>query len=160
MRLAGLFFLALPFGSVDRIVVDKSEHTLEAFRMDRLVRTFTVAIGLGGEGAKRFEGDLKTPEGTYRIDRRHRSEAFHRFLHVSYPNAADRAAHARGVRDGTIPRGVGIGGAIGIHGAPRGIFHDVHKAVDWTAGCIALDDDEIEALYRAVRTNAVVVIRP
>jgi len=160
VRLAAFLFLALRTGSIDRIEIDKSDHTLEAFRMDVLVQSFRVAIGVGGQGPKRFQGDGKTPEGTYRIDRRHPSAAFHRFLHVSYPNAFDRAAFVRGKRDGSVPDGAGIGGAIGIHGGPRGLLGRVHKAVDWTAGCVALDDDEIDALYAAVRPNALVVIVP
>jgi len=151
---------ALPRGSVDRIVIDKSDHTLSVFAGDRLLRRYTVAIGSGGIGPKRFEGDGHTPEGLYRIDQRHRSRAFHRFLHVSYPNADDRAAFARAVRDGSVEPGASIGGDIGIHGEARGFEGAPHKLVDWTAGCVALDNDEIEELYAAVRDNAVVDIRP
>jgi len=151
----------LPPGSIDRIVIDKSDHELVAFDGGGgVVLRFSVAIGSGGNGPKRVEGDGRTPEGVYRIDSRHRSRPFHRFLHVSYPNAADRAAFRRGLRDGTIPRGARIGGDIGIHGAPRGPLGTFHKAVDWTAGCIAVDDEEIEELFAAVRPNAEVEVRP
>lgn len=149
-----------PLPRVDRIVIRKSDHVLEAWSGGTKVRTYRVAIGSGGAGPKRYEGDGRTPEGTYRIDQRHRSAAFHRFLHVSYPNAADRAAYRQGLRDGIIPRGTGIGGAIGIHGEPRGFAGLGHKMFDWTAGCIALDDEEIEELFVAVRPNAIVVIEP
>ena len=147
-------------GSVDRIVIDKSDHTLEAWRGDRLLRRYTVAIGSGGEGPKRVEGDGRTPEGLYRIDRRHRSRSFHRFLHVSYPNADDRRAFRQAAQDGAIGPGARIGGDIGIHGEARGWEGAPHKAIDWTAGCVALDNDEIEELYAAVRDGAVVEIRP
>jgi murein L,D-transpeptidase YafK len=150
----------LPPGSIDRIVIDKGDHELVAFDGGRVVLRTSVAIGVGGAGPKRVEGDGRTPEGVYRVDSRHPSRPFHRFLHVSYPNAEDRAAFRRGLRDGTVPRGARIGGDIGIHGAPRGPLGALHEAVDWTAGCIAVDDEEIEVLYAAVRPNAVVEIRP
>lgn len=147
-------------GSVDRLVVRKGEHVLEAWSGERRLTSYRVAIGSGGAGPKRFEGDGRTPEGRYRIDRRHHSRAFHRFLHVSYPNAADRRAYRDGIRSGVIARGTGIGGDIGIHGEPRGFLGGQHKLIDWTAGCVAVDDDEIEELYRAVRPGAVVEILP
>jgi murein L,D-transpeptidase YafK len=150
----------LPPRSVDRVVIRKGEHRLEAWRGDRLLRTFRVAIGSGGAGPKRVEGDGRTPEGRYRVDRRHHSHDFHRFLHVSYPNADDRRAFRDSVRGGTIPRGSRIGGDIGIHGEARGWQGAPHKLVDWTAGCIALDDEEIEELFRAVRPGALVDILP
>lgn len=150
----------LPARSVDRVVIRKADHVLEAWQGDRLLRTYRVAIGSGGAGPKRLEGDGKTPEGRYRIDRRHHSRAFHRFLHVSYPNANDRSSFRDSLRGGAIPRGSRIGGDIGIHGEARGWQGAPHKLVDWTAGCIALDDDEIEELFRAVRPMALVEIVP
>jgi murein L,D-transpeptidase YafK len=147
-------------GQVDRLVVRKGDHVLEAWQGERLVRSYRVAIGSGGEGHKRMEGDGRTPEGRYTIDRRHRSKAFHRFLHVSYPNAGDRRAFREALRSGELPRGAGIGGDIGIHGEPRGWTGLPHKWVDWTAGCVALDDAEIEELFVAVRPGALVEIVP
>lgn len=150
----------LPRGSVDRLVIRKADHVLDAFAGDRLLRRYRVALGSGGAGPKRMEGDGRTPVGRYRIDRRSRSRAFHRFLHVSYPNAEDRRAYREARARGEIPRGTGIGGDIGIHGESRSWVGAPHKLVDWTAGCIALDDEEIEELFVAVRPNAVVVIEP
>jgi murein L,D-transpeptidase YafK len=147
-------------GSVDRIVIRKSAHVLEAYRGAELVRQYRVAIGSGGAGPKRVEGDGRTPEGRYKIDRRHLSRAFHRFLHVSYPNLDDRRAFREAQRSGALPRGTRIGGDIGIHGEARGWEGAPHKAFDWTAGCVALDNDEIEELFRAVRPGATVEITP
>ncbi len=146
--------------TIDRIEIYKENHRLEAWSGERLVKTYTVAVGFGGAGAKRVEGDRRTPEGTYRVDDRHPSTSFHRFLRVSYPNARDREAFRRGQASGEIAPGVRIGGAIGIHGEKRGYVGLPHKWFDWTAGCIALDNAEIEELYEAVRANAVVVIHP
>lgn len=153
---------ALPRSArVDRIVVDKSDHTLEAWSGETLLATYRVAIGVGGEGPKVYEGDNRTPEGTYRIDRRHRSRQFHRFLHISYPNADDRRRYREARARGEVPDGAGIGGAIGIHGEPNHpLAFLVGNSVDWTAGCIAVSDEEAEELYRAVVPNAVIEIRP
>jgi murein L,D-transpeptidase YafK len=150
----------LPAGAIDRIVIKKAAHVLEAWSGERLLRTYRVAIGSGGAGAKRTEGDGRTPEGRYRVDRRHRSRAFHRFLHVSYPNADDVRAFREAVRAGRVPRGARIGGDIGIHGEARGWEGAPHKFVDWTAGCVALDNDEIEELFAAARPGAQVEIVP
>lgn len=144
---------------VDRIVVFKGAHRLEAYDGDTLLRTYAVAVGIGGAGDKQYEGDNRTPEGTYRIDSRHRSREFHRFLHVSYPNRDDRRRYRAARRAGEVPEGRGIGSAIGIHGTPTDFF-GLRSAFDWTAGCIAVSNDEAEELYRAVRDDAVIEIRP
>lgn len=153
---------ALPAdGRIDRLVVDKSDHRMDAFSGERLVRTYRVAIGAGGLGPKRFEGDGHTPEGAYRIDRRHESRRFHRFLHVSYPNDEDRRRHRALLERGEIPEGTGIGGDIGVHGeSDVAAVRALGRSIDWTAGCISVSDPEIEELYRAVVPNAVIEIRP
>lgn len=156
----GAYPAGIPRGvRVDRIVVHKGDHLMEAWSGDTLVRTYEVAVGYGGIGPKRFEGDGRTPEGTYRIDSRHRSRSFQRFIHVSYPNGEDRRRYRRLRREGEVPEGAGIGGDIGIHGYPEG-WAAIRRLFDWTAGCIAVDNDEIEELYRAVAPGAVIEILP
>lgn len=146
---------------IDRLVAYKADHRLEAWSGDRLVRTYRIAIGAGGAGPKRYEGDRRTPEGVYRIDRRHLSRRFHRFLHVSYPNDEDRRRYAELRARGEVPDGAGIGGDIGIHGeSDDAAVRALGNRVDWTDGCIAVTDAEIEELYRAVIPNAVLEIRP
>lgn len=146
---------------IDRLVVDKSDHRLEAWSGDALVKTYSVAIGSGGQGDKRWEGDGRTPEGHYRIDSRHHSRRFHRFLHISYPNADDRRRYREALRRGEVPDGAGIGGDIGIHGQSDEPFvRALGRSIDWTAGCISVDDDEAEELYGAVVPDADIEIRP
>lgn len=151
---------SLPKTRIDRLVLYKSRHRLQAWSGKRLLKTYKVSIGKGSAGPKRHEGDDRTPEGTYRIDSRHHSKTYHRFLHISYPNKRDRAAYAKLRKQGRIPKGKGIGGAIGIHGEKRGFGWLPHKWFDWTRGCVAVDDDEIEELYRAVVQGAVILIHP
>ena len=146
---------------IDRLVVFKGDHRLEAWSGERLVRTYRIAIGGGDAGPKRYEGDRRTPEGVYRIDRRHRSRRFHRFLHVSYPNDEDRRRYAALRERGEVPEGAGIGGDIGIHGESAvAAVRALANRVAWTDGCIAVTDAEIEELYRAVIPNATLEIRP
>ncbi|MEM9071328.1 MAG: L,D-transpeptidase family protein [Myxococcota bacterium] len=147
---------------VDRLVVNKSEHSMEAYDQGRLVAQYRVAVGGGRLGPKLYEGDRRTPEGRYRIDGRHRSRHFHRFLHVSYPNRDDRRRHRAARRHGSIPTHRGIGGSIGLHGSPQRGLSTLAPNVrwNWTDGCIAVTNDEIEVLYRAVIRNAIIEIRP
>lgn len=145
---------------VDRLRVHKGRHRLEAWSGEQLLKIYTVAIGRGGSGHKRREGDGRTPEGRYTIDSRHRSRRFHLFLHISYPSAQDRAAFRAAVGAGKLPRDARVGGNIGIHGERRGWSWLPHKWIDWTRGCIAVDDDEIEELYRVVVRGATVEIVP
>ncbi len=144
--------------SVDRIVVHKNAHTMELFEGGRVVEAFRVAIGPGGSGFKRQQGDNVTPVGRYHIVSRSPSR-YHVFMRLDYPNAADRARFARAVADGDLPKSAQIGGDIGIHGAPpQPEWKSIHKTIDWTAGCIAVDDDEIDRVAAMVRDGTTVDI--
>jgi murein L,D-transpeptidase YafK len=151
----------LPAGArVDRLLILKGARRMQAWSGKTLLKIYRVALGLGGKGPKRYQGDSRTPEGRYRVAGRHHSRQFHRFLLLSYPNDADRRRYRRLRKLGKVPRGRGIGSAVGIHGEKRGFGWLPHKLINWTDGCIAVDDDEIEELYRAVKPGAPVVIRP
>lgn len=150
----------LPRSSVDHIVVYKARAIMEVYSGRRLLKSYRVALGSGGAGPKRYEGDKRTPVGRYIIDGRHHSRRFHRFLHISYPNAADRARYRRLRARGAVPVRRGIGSAIGIHGESRRWRWFPHKWKNWTHGCIAVDDAEIVELYAAVRPRATIIIRP
>lgn len=178
-RFAALAFISVTVGSaaalrarpaalpadarIDRIVVTKSERVLVAYDGEREVARLRVAIGFGGAGPKRWEGDGRTPEGVYRIDRRHVSRDYHRFLHVSYPNEEDRRRYRALVASGEVPldergRPVGIGGAIGVHGTGGRAW--VPRGLRSTLGCVMVDDEEARALYDAVVSDASIEIRP
>jgi murein L,D-transpeptidase YafK len=153
---------AIPSGVVvDRLVLEKDAHVLSVYAGGQLLKTYRVAIGSGGAGPKQFEGDGRTPEGSYVIDARHESRRFHRFLHVSYPNRADQARYRAARARGEVPEGAGIGGAIGLHGeSDQALVRALSNRIDWTAGCVALSDEEIEELYRVVADDAQIEIRP
>lgn len=117
-------------------------------------RTYKVALGTQPVGAKTQQGDHKTPEGIYTIDSRNLHSQFYKGLHVSYPNADD-VAQAR-------KRKVSPGGAIMIHGLPNGMgwVGSAHRERDWTDGCIAVTDDEIDEIWKLVPNGTPVEIRP
>lgn len=137
---------------VDRLFVDKSERLLVAYAANReIVRYTNIRFGDAPTGHKRFEGDERTPEGTYRINGRNPASAYHLSLRISYPNAADRAfAKAKGRSPG---------GDIFIHGQPNA-WPGPPIARDWTEGCIALSNTEIQQLWDIVPDGIPITIRP
>jgi murein L,D-transpeptidase YafK len=138
----------------NRIVVEKSARKLTLFRGETPLKSYSVALGRAPDGTKEREGDHRTPEGHYTIDAHKEDGAFHRALHISYPTAADSAAAAQ--------RGVKPGGDIMVHGIRNGLgwLGGFHRCVDWTSGCIAVTDKEIEEIYRAVPDGTPIDIRP
>ena len=148
-----LLLIARPI-KADRIVIEKNAHRLTLLNHGSVVKTYRVCLGPHPVGAKDREGDGRTPEGIYTIDSRNANSHFHRALHVSYPNAADIARARR--------LGVSPGGAIMIHGMPNRwrLLGWAIQQTDWTAGCIAVTDDEIEEIWRMVPNGTIVEIRP
>ena len=145
----------LPKGTaIDRIVAEKSARRLSIFREGKQLKTYRVALGRNPIGPKQQEGDMKTPEGIYQIDYRNPHSDYHLALHVSYPSAEDISRAAE--------RGVQPGFDIMIHGLPngRGWIGAFHRRSDWTAGCIALTDAEIEELWRVTPDGTTIEIRP
>jgi len=136
----------------DYVLVDKSDRTLTLFSRGVPFKSYT-GLQLGGEpvGAKHFEGDGRTPEGWYTIDYRNPRSAYHLSLHISYPTAAQSDFAAR--------YGRSAGGEIFIHGQPNALTKG-REPGDWTDGCIALSDAEIEALWREVPDGTPIEIRP
>lgn len=146
---------ALPdTAKADRIVIEKRRHRLRLYQGDAVVRDYRVSIGRGGIGPKRQEGDRLTPEGTYHVESRNEGSDYHRALKVSYPDAADSAA--------AEARGVSAGSEIMIHGIRNGFgwLGTWHRQMDWTLGCIALTNAEIEEIWRVVPDGTPIEILP
>ena len=138
----------------DSIVISKSAHTLSLMSGKTVLKTYHVALGRGSSGAKQFEGDNRTPEGKYFIDEKKTSTKFHKALHLSYPNADDRA---KALKLGRSP-----GGNIEIHGLPTSFawVGTTQHIIDWTAGCIALSNDEIDEVWKLASVGMPVEIDP
>ena len=138
----------------DHIVIIKSARTMTLMNHDKVLKTYRVALGSSPVGAKEKQGDHKTPEGDYVIDARNAHSQYHLSLHISYPNAQDRR-RARKL-------GVDPGGDIMIHGLPPGYagLGSKHTQWDWTWGCVAVTDKEIEEIWSLVPVGTRVEIKP
>ena len=138
----------------DKILIEKSERRMTLLWKGTPVRMYSIALGGSPVGKKQCQGDQKTPEGIYSITGRNPQSSYHRSLRVSYPNAED-VANARRLR-------CSPGGDIMIHGLPngRGWIGAAHVAADWTLGCIAVTNSEIEEVWKAVPNGTAVEIRP
>ncbi len=135
---------------VTRVVIDKSARQLYLLNDRTILRSYGVGLGFSPEGHKQFEGDGRTPEGHYWIDKRNPDSRYHLSVGISYPN----------VRDVEVARGIGRppGGDIFIHG--RGPTYLKGSPRDWTAGCIAVSDAEMEQIYAMVRDGTPISIYP
>lgn len=134
--------------AVTQIYVSKERRALYLLNGQDVLKRYDVALGFAPRGHKRQSGDGRTPEGLYRIDRRNPESAYHLSIGISYPNAADRAA--------AKAAGVDPGGDIFIHGASK----QPGDESDWTAGCIAVTDAEIEEIYAMVKDGTPIFISP
>ena len=126
---------------IDKILVVKHKRELTVFSKGEALRTYKISLGGVPIGKKKFEGDQKTPEGIYTINDRNPNSDYHLNLAVSYPNEAD-SLHA-------LKFGKSAGGEIKIHGLPNGygFIGKFQRFKDWTLGCIALTNSEIEELF-------------
>jgi len=139
---------------VDRVVVHKAKRLLEMYRDGAVVASYKVSLGLMPTGQKQREGDLRTPEGSYRLTRRNAESDFFLAVQVSYPEAAD-IAQAR--RNGWAP-----GGAIMVHGLPNLLKYsrDRYLSTDWTDGCIALSNEDMLDFWLLTGQGTPIEIRP
>ena len=159
-----LLFLTLNLQAnllVDEVKVFKTKHRLELLYHGQVTKIYNVMIGRGGLNPKREQGDLLVPEGNYILDDKNDDSKFHRSIHISYPNKDDLA---RASKDGINP-----GGDVFIHGLPNTKSHfidtlreelvkikdinkikEIQKKLDWTAGCVAVSDQEIEEIFESI----------
>jgi tetratricopeptide (TPR) repeat protein len=141
-------------GPADNILIEKKERRLSLISKGEVLKTYKIALGGNPNGPKERQGDNKTPEGTYFIDSRNKESRYHLSLHISYPNEIDKE---RAKERGVLP-----GGDIMIHGIKNGysLIGDQHTEYDWTKGCIAVTDEEIEEIEKLVPNGTIVEIRP
>ena len=156
-----LFVLLVPalvqaseFPVADRVVIEKGARQLHLMQDGKAFRTFKIALGIRPEGDKKQEGDFKTPEGKYMLDRRNPNSEFFLSIHVSYPNSADRREAAK--------LGVNPGGAIMIHGQPNvpSRSEAYYRTQDWTNGCIAVSNSDMIDIWLMTGENTPIEIKP
>jgi len=141
----------------DKVIVKKSTRMLYLSRNGEIYKKYHVSLGQVPLGAKEIEGDMKTPEGVYRLDWRQESGQYYKSLHISYPNLDERH-HAKEL-------GTNAGGMIMIHGTPPSWslspYGDwMNVLIDWTEGCIAMSNDDMEEVWGQTRNGTIIVIVP
>jgi len=144
----------LPKGKIiDKIEVFKSKRKMLVYSEGKLLKTYKISLGRNPIGQKEFEGDFKTPVGIYEINAKNPNSGYHKNLGVSYPNEKD-IAHAKSL-------GKSPGGEIKIHGIRNGdgYISKFHRWKDWTAGCIAVTNEEVDELYESVKIGARIEIK-
>ncbi|MDA7963739.1 L,D-transpeptidase family protein [Ruegeria sp.] len=147
-------FLAYDGPEVTSLVINKGARKMYLLHNEQILKEYKVDLGFAPKGTKTKQGDGRTPEGTYRIDRRNPNSRYHLSLGISYPNSND-IAQAKAA-------GVDPGGDIFIHGQPnrRSERKRAKKTPDWTAGCIAVTNEEIEEIYAMVNRGTIITLRP
>jgi murein L,D-transpeptidase YafK len=138
----------------DRVVVLKKERTLQLLTQGKVIKTYKVALGADPIGPKTRQGDHKTPDGLYVLDSRNAHSQFYKSIHISYPSARDRAAARL--------KGISPGGDVFVHGLPKGYgwVGASHRLKDWTDGCVAVTNQEIDEIWQAVSDGTPIEIRP
>ncbi|MBZ5552102.1 MAG: L,D-transpeptidase family protein [Acidobacteriia bacterium] len=152
--LCGIVFGASVEKRADKVLIEKKARKLTLLQGTAVIQTYRIALGSHPIGPKQCQGDQRTPEGHYIIDARKKNSHYHWSLHVSYPNETDRAVARK--------RRCNPGGDIFIHGLPNGYgwLGKAHTAHDWTLGCVAVTDEEIEEIWRLVPKGTPVEIKP
>lgn len=144
------------------VVVTKHTRRLELYRRGGLVGAFPVVLGARPDGPKRYEGDMRTPEGIYRVSNKRPHERWGHFIEIDYPNETDRRVYESEAAAGRIPLFArqlpGIGGRVGIHGNDRP--RDQASGRDWTRGCIAMRNEDVAVLYDLVDVGTPVLVLP
>ena len=138
--------------TIDKVFVDKSERVLKLLSGDKVIKTYHIALGDSPAGHKRQQGDERTPTGSYKLDYKNEKSSYYRSIHVSYPNASDKAQARK--------RGVSPGGDIMIHGQKNGFGHlaALTQKRDWTDGCIAVTDDEMDEIMSVYKAGMLIEI--
>jgi len=145
---------SLSIQKADRVLVVKSESKLYLKQNGKVIRSYPVALGGNPKGHKQRQGDQRTPEGRYILDLKNPNSAYYKSIRISYPNATDRAYARR--------KGVHPGGWIMIHGQKNGYGHlaPVIQRYNWTNGCIAVTNAEMDEIWQAVDIGTPIEIRP
>ena len=137
---------------IDRILIEKAARRMTVYRDGTALRVYDIRLGFAPEGDKERQGDGRTPEGLFRIDRKNPQSRFHLSLGIDYPQREHVVRAAAG--------GYSPGGDIFIHGQPRGVSGRQWINRDWTAGCIAVLNTVMDELWRVTEVGTVVEIRP
>lgn len=142
------------------VIVRKEERTLTVYHRTEQAKVYPIVLGIASYGPKVYQGDLRTPEGVYRISSKRPHARWSRFMLLSYPNDQDRDRYAMALTEGRVPiidgQAPGIGGAVGIHGTDREDSNA--RGNDWTFGCVSLLNQHVAELYELIPIGTPVLI--
>ncbi|WP_455203346.1 L,D-transpeptidase family protein [Kaarinaea lacus] len=140
--------------TADKVIVNKTQRTLSLVRQGHIIKTYAVSLGNEPIGHKKHLGDSRTPEGDYLLDWRNANSQYHLSIHISYPNDDDKTQAEKG--------GYSPGGAIMIHGRPNwvGWIDIIFNGQDWTDGCIAVNNIQMEEIWQSVPNGTAISILP
>jgi len=138
----------------DKVVVLKGKRVLFLLKEGEIMKAYKIALGKDPVGHKVRAGDNRTPEGIYTLSSRKQSEKYHLTIFISYPNESD-VLNAKS-------KGFSPGGSIAIHGLPQELasLNKLHRSMNWTSGCIAVTNDEMEEIWRLVEDGTTIEIKP
>ena len=139
--------------AVDKVLILKEKHKLFLFFKDKIVREYHVALGKSPKGKKTMQGDRKTPEGNYTLDFKKADSSYYRAIHISYPSAKDK--------ENAKKLGINPGGAIMLHGQPNGWgwLSFIRQRFNWTSGCIAVSNRDMDEIWRLIKPGTPIEIR-
>lgn len=141
------------------VIINKSRFLLDVYYRKRKIRSYKVVFGPKPQENKVMKGDRRTPEGWYKVQEKHISGRYNKFIHIDYPNDSANARFNKLKLQGAIPRDAEIGGDVGIHGVWKGGEDMIDMGIGWTDGCIAMKNTDVDDLYRIVKPGARVLIR-
>ena len=151
-------------GAIDKsqtaILIDKSNYQLTLYYRNKAIKSYPIVLGQSPRGDKRREGDLKTPEGIFKIRDLYPHPSWSRFIWLDYPTQESWRKHLQDKMQGKISLTSRVGSEIGIHGVPRSGDNLIDEQSNWTWGCISLKNEDVDELYEVVQIGTVIKIIP
>lgn len=142
------------------IRIEKSARKLKLLQDDEVFKVFPIVLGFAPKGDKQMQGDGKTPEGHFTVRDKYPHAKWHKFIWVDYPTSESRRRFQERKRLGVIPADANIGGEIGIHGVPGGLDVLIDLRNDWTLGCIAMKNKDLDVVYANVQAGTEIEVLP
>lgn len=149
----------IPEGTPIKVLIDKSDYTLQIFAADTLVKTYPVVFGGNPVDDKLRQGDQCTPEGNFKMNSKYPHKSWSKFIWINYPTADSWKKHNQAKKEGKIPQNAKIGGEIGIHGVPEGKDFAIDRRINWTLGCISLKNADVNEIYPFFDSKTEITIR-
>jgi len=140
------------------IHIDKSDFVLSVMDIDKVIKQYSVVLGINPIDDKRIQGDRCTPEGTFHIVSKYPHKNWRKFIWIDYPNEESKRKFKEAKSKGEISKDAKIGGELGIHGTPEGSDYLIDNKVNWTWGCISLNRKDVDEIYPYIKKSTEIII--